>query len=312
MPLLVRLTTTTCLPATMQVTRAGCGPPHAPARRPRDKKGTLEITLGIPRLKTGRTSGRGLQLRHQGQHEGAPPRHTNRPDRLAGSQGGSGTTSTRLGGVSAPALASPEGAPPAGLPALDRAPPPPPVLSALDRAPPPELPGPEHPCRHPLVLASEVTRAKRAFKAAQATVLRREARRQRHEKDIESAKDAAREESLVVERTRRALALSATSTAEGAATALAPPARPLDVTSQESRPGDDAFKKNSVARMASTPRVEFSAELANVVVEMAPALLQSERKVLLHPEKLSVGEAWPVGKMAPFLDRCRALRPLPW
>ena len=51
------------------------------------------------------------------------------------------------------------------------------------------------------------------------------------------------------------------------------------------------FMKGSVVRMASTPRVECSAELANAVVEATSALLQSEMKVLLHPEQLSVGAA---------------------
>ena len=123
---------------------------------PRDRKGTLEITpkltLGIQRLQTGRTSGRGLRRRHQGHHKGAPPGHTNRPGQLASSQGGSGTASTTLGGVSAPALTSPGEAPSAGLPALDIAPTPPAGLSALDREPPLEFPGPEHSCRHPLGL----------------------------------------------------------------------------------------------------------------------------------------------------------------
>ena len=32
--------TTTCLPATMQVSRAGCGPPHAPTRRPKRQEGS--------------------------------------------------------------------------------------------------------------------------------------------------------------------------------------------------------------------------------------------------------------------------------
>ena len=56
---------------------------------------------------------------------------------------GGGPTSTGLGGVSTPALASHGGAPLAGLSALDRAPPPLPGLSALHRAPRPDILGPE-------------------------------------------------------------------------------------------------------------------------------------------------------------------------
>ena len=137
---------------------------------PGDRKGTLDITpritLGIPRLETGRTSGRGLRRRHQGQHKGAPPGQTkrHRPGRLTGSRGGSGITTTMLGGVSAPALASPRGAPPAGLPALDRAPP----QGSRDRS--------THANTHS-ALASDIARAKHGYEVAQATVLRREALR---------------------------------------------------------------------------------------------------------------------------------------
>ena len=50
----------------------------------------------------------------------------------------------------------------------------------------------------PSGLASKVARAKRAFEDPQATILRREARRRRHDKYIELAKNAAREAFLVV------------------------------------------------------------------------------------------------------------------
>ena len=166
-------------------------------------------------------------------------------------------------------------------------------------------------------LASEVARAKRAYEAAQATALRRKARRQRHKEGIELSKDAAREASRLVGRAQRSLAISAASSAAGATAPSSHPARPLGVASQESRPGDDAFMKGSVARMASTSRVEFSGELAKAVVEAASALLQYEMKVSLHPEQLSVGAAWArrgngsfFGQMrrAPTLALVKALR----
>ena len=63
------------------------------------------------------------------------PGLTTREGRVAGSRRKrGGPTSTGLGSVSTPTLASPGGTSPAGL-------------SALDRAPPPELSGPGRPCR---------------------------------------------------------------------------------------------------------------------------------------------------------------------
>ena len=95
----------------------------------------------------------------------------------------------------------------------------------------------------------------------------------------------------MVERARRALALSAPSAATGAAAARTPLAHPLGVASQESRPWDDAFMTRSVEYMASMPGVEFSADFAKAVVETATALFTSKRLSLLHAEGLSVGAA---------------------
>ena len=106
---------------------------------PGGRKGTLETprhdTLETPRHEKGRTFGRDLRRRLRHQHERAPPRRTDQPDRLTSQRERGGITPTS-------GLASPGGAPPAGFLALSRAPPPPPGLFALARASPPELPGP--------------------------------------------------------------------------------------------------------------------------------------------------------------------------
>ena len=231
--------------------------PNQGASKKKKRKGTLEVTLEVSRLETGRASGRGLRRWRWGRNEGASPGQVNLQGRLARAQGGNGTIPTGLGGISAPALASPGGAPPAGLPALDRTPPRSPGLSAPDREPPPELPGPGHPCWHPLGLGFRGG-------AGQAGVRRRagddtrNARRRRHEEDIELAKNAARETPLAMERTQRAVVLSAALAAARATVAPSPPVRPLGVASQKSRAGNDAFMKGSVEFMASSSRVEFS------------------------------------------------------
>ena len=111
----------------------------------------------------------------------------------------------------------------------------------------------------------------------------------------------------MLKRACRALVLSAASTAVGATAPRSPPARPLGVGSQESRPGDDAIIKGSVEEsrpandaimdgsvefMASTPKVDFSTELAQAVVTTATALLSFEGLSLMRAEDLSVGAAW--------------------
>ena len=117
-----------------------------------------------------------------------------------------GSSSTRLGGVSAPAVASPGGTPPAGLPELDRAPPPPPGLSALNRAPPQSSRDRSIQADTHSTLASKVTRAQRALHDAHAIVVQREARQHRHDEDVEQAKAVTREASLLLDRARRASA----------------------------------------------------------------------------------------------------------
>ena len=114
-------------------------------------------------------------------------------------------------------------------------------------------------------------------------------RQRREDEALEQARDAAREASRAVERACQAIARSAMSTA---ARATLPPARPLDVASQESRPGDKAFMMGSVQYMATTPRVEFSADLAEAVVAAAMALLTSERRSSFKAEDTSIGAVW--------------------
>ena len=143
----------------------------------------------------------------------------------------------------------------------------------------------------PSNLAYAAARAQRALDDANQTIIRREARRYRFDEDIEQAKTAARGESLVVERAHQALAQSVASAAAGATAPPSPPARPLSVASQGSRPGDNAFMEGSVEVMASTPRVKFSAELAQAVVETASALLTLERPASRHEDALPVEAA---------------------
>ena len=163
--------------------------------------------------------------------------------------------------------------------------------------------------------------AQRALDEANATLLRREERkrldderRRRDDHAIDQARAAAREASRAVERARRAVALSATSTPARAAPSSA---RPLSVASQDTRPGDDVFMSGSVQYMATTPRVEFSAHLAEAVIAAAKALLTSERRSSFKAEDLSVGAVWArrdnssaFGQMrrAPTLALVKALR----
>ena len=143
----------------------------------------------------------------------------------------------------------------------------------------------------PLDLAYAAARAQRALDDANQKILRREARRRRFDGDIEQAKTAAREASLVVEREQQALAQSAASAAAEATAAPSPSSRPQGVASQRPRPGNDAFFKDIVACMASAPRVDFSSALATAVVETACALLTSERPASLQVDALSVEAA---------------------
>ena len=172
--------------------------------------------------------------------------------------------------------------------------------------------------------ASELSRAQRAFDNANATLHRREERRRhdverrcREDEAHDQARAAAREASRVVERARQAIVLSATSTA---ARDTPPPARPLGVAFHETRPGDDAFMSGSVQFMATTSRVEFSANLAEAVVSAARVLLTSERRSSFRAEDFSAGAEWACrdnnstfGQMrrAPTLALVKARRPRP-
>ena len=110
----------------------------------------------------------------------------------------------------------------------------------------------------PWDLAYAAARAQRALDDANQTI----ARRRRFDEDIEQAKTAAREASLVAKRAQQALAQSVASAAAGATAAPVPSSRPQGVASQRPRPGNDAFFTGIVARMASAPRVDFSSALA--------------------------------------------------
>ena len=164
----------------------------------------------------------------------------------------------------------------------------------------------------------EISRAQRALDDANATLHRREERRRhdderrrREDEALDQARAAAREASRAVERARQAIATST------AARATPPPARPLGVASQETRPGDDAFMSGSVQHMAITPRVEFSADLAEAVVAAATVLLTSKRRSSFRAQDLSVRGVWArrdnnsaFGQMrqAPTLALVKALR----
>ena len=114
----------------------------------------------------------------------------------------------------------------------------------------------------PLDLVYAAARAQRALDDANQTITRR----RQFDEDVDQAKTAAREASLVAKRVQQAFAQSVASAAAGAIAAPWPSSRPQGVASQRPRPG------GSVACMASAPRVDFSA-LATAVMETACALL---------------------------------------
>ena len=144
----------------------------------------------------------------------------------------------------------------------------------------------------PLDLAYAAARAQRVLDNANQMILRREARRRRFDEDIEQAKTAAREASLVVEMAQQALAQSVASAAAGVTAAPLPSTRSQGVAPQRPRPGDATFFEGSVARMASAPRVEFSPALATAVVETASAFLTSGRPGSWQVDALSVEVIW--------------------
>ena len=157
-----------------------------------------------------------------------------------------------------------------------------------------------------LDLAYAAARAQRALDDVNLTILRGEARPCQFDGDIEQAKTAAREASLVVERAQQALAQSVASAAAGATAAPSPSTRPQGVASQRPRPGGAAFFKGSVACMAFAPRVEFSPAVATAVVETACALLASERPASWQVDARSVEAAWTRMDCTPYARQTRA------
>ena len=131
-------------------------------------------------------------------------------------------------------------------------------------------------------LKDAATIASQAFDEANATQHRREERRRhdderrrREDQVLDQARAAAREASRAVERARQAIALSAyVDCGKGYPFPGAPAGccLPRDTTR------DDAFMSDSVQYMSITPRVEFSADLAEAVVAAATVLLTSERR----------------------------------
>ena len=110
------------------------------------------------------------------------------------------------------------------------------------------------------------------------------------------------------------MALSAVLTA---ARTTPPTACPPGVASQTSRPGDKAVTMGSALYMATTPWVEFSAELAEGVAAAATVLLTSERRLSYKAEDVSMEAVWArrynnsaFGQMrqAPTLALIKALR----
>ena len=144
----------------------------------------------------------------------------------------------------------------------------------------------------PSDLAFAAVRVQWGLNDANQTILRREARQRRLDEDMEQAKTAAREASLIVERAHQAVVQLVASAAQGATAASSLSTRPQGVGSQRPRPGDDASFKGSVACVALAPRVEFSSALATAVVETASALLMLETPASRHEDALSVEAVW--------------------
>ena len=151
-------------------------------------------------------------------------------------------------------------------------------------------------------MAYAAARAQRALDDANQTI----ARRPRFDEDIELAKTAAREASLVAKRAQQALAQSVALAATGATAAPSLSSRPQGVASQRPRPRNDAFFKGIVACMASAPRVDFSSALATAVVETACTLLPSERPASWQADVLAVEAAWTRVDFTPYARQTRA------
>ena len=225
---------------------------HAPQSGcPRDRESSLEI----PRLETGEPpeAGSGDET-----EDGAPLLHPFPPPKR----------------VDSPVCAEKTDQPPADSGASRRQLSP--ALRERHQLPPPRSTGhhrrhlgsPRSTERHP-----QSSRDRGGHADANQTI----ARRRRFDEDIEQAKTAAREASLVAKRAQQALAQSVASAAAGATAALLPSSRPQGVASQRPRPGNNAIFKGIVACMASAPSIDFSSTLATAVVETTCALRRSER-----------------------------------
>ena len=300
----------------MRATRADCGPPRAPSRRPSEKDGNVRG----PANRDGEDATRTLKTRvtpTRVNNTGTPTDRLDSPvDEAEKLLLGAETSRRQISPASREHhqlssehhrrhLTSPR---------------------STERLP--QSYGEQRSHAGPSDSESEICRAQRALDEANAPLLRREERRRhdderrrREDQALELARAAADEASRAVERARQAIAISATSTPARATPSLA---RPLGVAPQEARSGDDAFMSGSVQYMATTPRVEFSAHLAAAVITAATALiaaatalLTSERRSSFKAEDISVGAVWArrdnssaFGQMrrAPTLALVKALR----
>ena len=145
--------------------------------------------------------------------------------------------------------------------------------------------------------------------------------RQSLNSDFHRVEEAERAEREAVAATTRGEWVAGRSARAGESVAAAtppPPARVQHVHLRSERLGDEAFLDGSISFMASSPRVEPSAELRIAVVAKASALLTSVRRRSFHsPELLSVRQAWSnmdhspwqgQQRAAPTLDLVTALR----
>lgn len=120
----------------------------------------------------------------------------------------------------------------------------------------------------------ELERLEQAQHRARGTTLRRRMRLRPLQRDLEGAKPANKEAAAASSRYLEAVARA--NRVRGLAAAPIPSlVREQGVTSWSRRPGDAAFFKCSVLRMASSPREELSSKLADTVVAKASAFLAS-------------------------------------
>ena len=130
--------TTTCVPVRKRATRAGRGLQCAPTWMT-VKQG--EHARDPATRNEGNLRRRAPVTRHQTDHKTTPRTHQPRGTRCRFGPRRRRINRQRTRGRLDASSRSPGGASPAGLLALNRAPPPPLALPALDRAPPPGLPG---------------------------------------------------------------------------------------------------------------------------------------------------------------------------